>query len=432
MGAVGPARLADHRDRDPARGRPAGQAPPRPGDRRPDRDRGAARRRRHAGGHPPRPRPPPGTPGPAPSAPAPARPPRGPARPPPPRPPPPLASPRTEAEIRARIEAIERDVTTVRGLRFERKVPAELLPVDELKQRVLRQVDAETDESEVRAEARALALLGQVPAGTDLVKLLRDVQVESVLGYYVPGTGSGKGRLYVRGGGGLTPFAEFVLSHELTHAVTDQRFDLHPHRAARGRRPRRGAGRLPGAGRGRRDLHVQRYYQQEMTSTEQLSVARESLSARARAGPGAGRGQAVHRLLPGRHDLRAGAVSARRLGGGEPGLHRPHPPQRADPPPRQVPVPARRPAADGGARPAARARRGLAGRGRPCTGARPTPASCSPIRSRSPRPRTPPPAGTAASSGPSSTAPAPRWRCARSGTRPRRRASSARRWAPGR
>src|SRR5262245_43037871 len=40
----------------------------------------------------------------------------------------PLVAPRTEAEIRARIDRIEQELTRVRGLAFKRKVPAELLP----------------------------------------------------------------------------------------------------------------------------------------------------------------------------------------------------------------------------------------------------------------------------------------------------------------
>jgi hypothetical protein len=42
----------------------------------------------------------------------------------------------------------------------------------------------------------------------------------------VPGKPPGKGRLYVRSDRGLDPYTRIVLSHELTHAVTDQHFDL--------------------------------------------------------------------------------------------------------------------------------------------------------------------------------------------------------------
>ena len=128
--------------------------------------------------------------------------------------------------IQARIKEIERRVELARELRFKRPVPSELLPNDKLEAKLLAEVDSETNASDLRSQTRALVLLGEVPAGTDLVKLLRDVQAESVLGFYVPGTGPDQGKLYVRADGGLTPFTEWVLSHELTHAVTDQHYDL--------------------------------------------------------------------------------------------------------------------------------------------------------------------------------------------------------------
>lgn len=134
--------------------------------------------------------------------------------------------PRTPEEIAARITDIEARVAEARGLPFERDVPAEIQPAAELAQSLLTHVDEETDETDLRRYGRALELLGQVPPGTDLPRLMRDLQAEGVLGYYVPGTGKGEGRLYVRGDAGLTPFVEWVLSHELTHAVTDQHFDL--------------------------------------------------------------------------------------------------------------------------------------------------------------------------------------------------------------
>ena len=46
-----------------------------------------------------------------------------------------------------------------------------------------------------------------------------------MLGFYLPGRPP-KGGLYVRSSRGLDPYAKIILAHELTHAVTDQRFDL--------------------------------------------------------------------------------------------------------------------------------------------------------------------------------------------------------------
>jgi hypothetical protein len=128
--------------------------------------------------------------------------------------------------VSVRIRQIERQLTEVRGLTFLRPVPSEVLSEPALARKLLAEVDEDTDEADLAQQARAYTLLGELPAGTDLVKLLREVRAESVLGFYVPGTGPDEGRLYARSDRGLTPFTEWTLAHELTHAVTDQRFDL--------------------------------------------------------------------------------------------------------------------------------------------------------------------------------------------------------------
>jgi hypothetical protein len=133
----------------------------------------------------------------------------------------PPAAPRTPAAIRA----VQADVAELRGLRFLRAVPATVEPPAKLARRLLRTLDADTDEADVAREGRALAVLGELPLGTDLPRLVRRIQAESVLGYYLPGRPP-KGRLYVRSARGLDPYARVVLAHELTHAVTDQHYDL--------------------------------------------------------------------------------------------------------------------------------------------------------------------------------------------------------------
>jgi hypothetical protein len=124
------------------------------------------------------------------------------------------------------VRAVQRDVAELRELEFERRVPVTVESPDKLARRLLRVLASETDEDELRRQGRAMELLGELPAGTDLPRLLNRVQAESVLGFYVPGRRPPKGALYVRSSRGLDPYAKIILAHELTHAVTDQRFDL--------------------------------------------------------------------------------------------------------------------------------------------------------------------------------------------------------------
>jgi hypothetical protein len=124
------------------------------------------------------------------------------------------------------VRAVQRDVSDLRDLRFERPVPVTVESPDKLAKRLLRVLAEETDEEQLRRQGRAMELLGQLPKGTDLPALVNRLQAESVLGYYLPGDRPPKGGLYVRSRRGLDPYAKIILAHELTHAVTDQRFDL--------------------------------------------------------------------------------------------------------------------------------------------------------------------------------------------------------------
>jgi hypothetical protein len=124
------------------------------------------------------------------------------------------------------VRAVQRDVADLRDLRFERRVPVTVESPDKLARRLLRTLAEETDESQLRRQGRAMELLGQLPKGTDLPALVSRLQAESVLGFYLPGDRPPKGGLYVRSSRGLDPYAKIILAHELTHAVTDQRFDL--------------------------------------------------------------------------------------------------------------------------------------------------------------------------------------------------------------
>ena len=143
-------------------------------------------------------------------------------------PPPPssTAVPQSRSQTTKQIDAVRDRLEGVRQLRFRRPVPVNLVTPAKLADQLLREIDAETDERALQQQGRALELLGELRPGTDLPRLIRSVQAESVLGFYVPGKPPAKGRLYVRSDRGLDPYAEFVLSHELTHAVTDQHFDL--------------------------------------------------------------------------------------------------------------------------------------------------------------------------------------------------------------
>ena len=170
------------------------------------------------------------------------------------------------------IRAVERDVAALRELQFRRRVPVTVESPGKLAKRLLAVLASETDENDLRRQGRAMVLLGELPAGTDLPALLNRLQAESVLGFYVPGRPP-KGGLYVRSSRGLDPYAKIILAHELTHAVTDQHFDLTRAdrlAAASGREDELAA--YSGLVEGDATLAMQRYLAERLTPAEQADA----------------------------------------------------------------------------------------------------------------------------------------------------------------
>jgi hypothetical protein len=183
-------------------------------------------------------------------------------------------APATSPANSAAVRTVQRQVAELRDLRFTRRVPVTIEAPAELASRLRREVAAETDETELARQGRALELLGELPAGTDLPRLLDDLRDESVLGFYLPGRPP-KGGLYVRSARGLDPFAKSTLAHELTHALTDQHFDL-----TRIDRLAKTSGRedevvaYSALAEGDATLTAQGYFAEHLTRAEQLDAAR--------------------------------------------------------------------------------------------------------------------------------------------------------------
>jgi hypothetical protein len=183
------------------------------------------------------------------------------------------------------IREVQRAVAELRELEFRRRVPVTVESPGKLARRLLRVLADETNETEVRRQGQAMELLGELPRGTDLPRLLQRLQAESVLGFYLPGKPPDKGGLYVRSSRGLDPYARIILAHELTHAVTDQHYDLTRAdrlAAAGGREDELAA--YSGLVEGDATLLMQRYLAERLTPREQadaaLAVARDGTPMR--------------------------------------------------------------------------------------------------------------------------------------------------------
>jgi hypothetical protein len=122
------------------------------------------------------------------------------------------------------VDGIAREVERLRRLQFRRLPKPEYVRQAEMNRRIRAEFER-TPGRAIEASERALIALGAIPRGTDLKKLARDQLAGEVAGYYDPRTT----KLVVLSDSGHRTdgaFERVTLSHELDHAVTDQRLGL--------------------------------------------------------------------------------------------------------------------------------------------------------------------------------------------------------------
>src|SRR3954447_16224608 len=124
----------------------------------------------------------------------------------------------------AKVRPIAERVQAVRGLRFKTIPKPVVVTPQQTRTAQLKDLHKSYPAAERRADQDLLELLGLVPAGTDLRKVLGDVSGEQVAGYY----DTRRRRLAVVNGdaAGNAVLTEITLSHELDHALDDQHFHL--------------------------------------------------------------------------------------------------------------------------------------------------------------------------------------------------------------
>src|SRR3954454_23916196 len=124
----------------------------------------------------------------------------------------------------AQVRPIAERVQAVRGLRFKTIPKPVVVTPQQTRQAQLEDLDKSYPAAQQRADAELLELLGLVPSGTDLRKVLGDVSGEQVAGYY----DTRRRRLAVVNGkaAGNAVLTQITLSHELDHALDDQHFNL--------------------------------------------------------------------------------------------------------------------------------------------------------------------------------------------------------------
>ena len=132
-------------------------------------------------------------------------------------------SPLSSAELAAIYAEINSEVRAIRGLPEKSPTEPQILSQDQLTQLLTKQLDEQTPPVLFAAYERLYHALGVLPKDAKLKDVFAELLTSQVGGLYVP---TDK-KLYVLSKGGAVGALEKVLySHEYTHALQDQNFDL--------------------------------------------------------------------------------------------------------------------------------------------------------------------------------------------------------------
>jgi hypothetical protein len=132
------------------------------------------------------------------------------------------ADPVTEVTTPPAIEEVADQLESVRGLEFERPVNVEPITEAEMDRRLSDYFDTYYPERYYERRSDAWQTIGVLPGDVTYLEALDAYQQGQVLGFY----NSQNEELVYTGDADLDRIEQFVLAHELTHAIDDQHFDL--------------------------------------------------------------------------------------------------------------------------------------------------------------------------------------------------------------
>ncbi len=126
-------------------------------------------------------------------------------------------------EFLATADEVLKDMSEITGWKLKSPLKKSIRSREEIHAYVLRQMDDEKDAKERYASTRSAEAFGLIPKGFDLDSFLVDLLTEQIAGLYDPKSHE----FYIAA---WIPAEEqrMVMSHELTHALEDQHFQIEP------------------------------------------------------------------------------------------------------------------------------------------------------------------------------------------------------------
>ncbi|HET7471880.1 MAG TPA: hypothetical protein VFJ71_02035 [Candidatus Limnocylindrales bacterium] len=132
-------------------------------------------------------------------------------------------SPVASSPDTAVYDQINAQVRDIRGLTEKQPVTPTILSPEEMGDLLAKQLKEETPPALVSAYERLYHALGVLPKDQTLTDVYVDLLTSQVAGLYVP---TDKKLYVVSKAGGVGPLEKVLYSHEYTHALQDQNFDL--------------------------------------------------------------------------------------------------------------------------------------------------------------------------------------------------------------
>jgi len=127
----------------------------------------------------------------------------------------------TPSSVDAQMDQIQQQVTSIRGLSLLTDLQRAMMSEEELKDVVVNEFFVDYTPEDAAKDALELSVLGLLEPGFDLLQFYLDLYSEQIAGYYDSETKE----MYVVGGE-FTGLERMTYSHEFTHALQDQHYDL--------------------------------------------------------------------------------------------------------------------------------------------------------------------------------------------------------------
>jgi hypothetical protein len=135
---------------------------------------------------------------------------------------PPVSTAGPVLTVEQQMDQIQQEVLATRGLALKNDLKRDLLSPADLEQKVVTEFFKDYTAEDAKDDAVVLSTFGLLEPGFDLIQFYKELYSEQIAGYYDSETKE----MYVISGGAFGGTERMTYSHEFTHVLQDQTWDL--------------------------------------------------------------------------------------------------------------------------------------------------------------------------------------------------------------